>query len=62
MIAADCQHRHLQFALRDKLLIVDSVLRESRILSAEGIVDRVGTRIKRGIVLAGLLVDARRVG
>jgi hypothetical protein len=28
MIAANRQHRHLQFALGDELLIVDSVLRE----------------------------------
>ncbi|MGC2824735.1 MAG: hypothetical protein WA322_10935 [Pseudolabrys sp.] len=62
MIAANSQHRHLQFALGDELLIVDSVLRERGILSAEGVVDGVWTRIKRGIVVARLLVDPRRIG
>ena len=54
--------RHLQFALGDELLIVDSVLREGGVLSAEGVVDGVWTRIKRGIVVARLLVDPRRIG
>lgn len=62
MIAANRQHRQLQFALGDELLIVDSVLRERGILSAEGVVDGVWTRIKRGIVVARLLVDPRRIG
>jgi hypothetical protein len=40
VIAADRQHRHLQFALREELLIVDSVLRECGELPAQGVVDR----------------------
>jgi hypothetical protein len=47
---------------KHELLIVDSVLREGSKLSAEGVVDRVRKRVKRGVVVACLLVDARWVG
>jgi hypothetical protein len=62
MIAADRQHRHLQFSLRDELLIVNGVLREGTELSAKGIVDGTRTRIEPGIVVARPLIDSRRVG
>jgi hypothetical protein len=51
----------LSLPLRDELLIVDGVLREGSVLSAERVVDGVWPCVEPGIVVARLLVDARRI-
>src|SRR5262249_11878973 len=58
MIATDREHGKSQLALRHQLLIVDCVLRESGKLPAERIVNGAGASVQRGIVVAGLLVNA----
>jgi hypothetical protein len=40
VIAANRQHRHLQFALGDELLIVDSVLREGGVRASSDVGNR----------------------
>ena len=57
MVAADRQHWHGQFALRDKGFVVDGVLRKGRELIKRRM-HGAGPRIKPGVVLARRLVDA----
>ena len=58
MIAADRQHRHLQFPdLREHRLVVEGIVGEGRELAAERVVDGPRPCVQTGVVLPGLLVD-----
>lgn len=60
VISANGQHWDCQLALRDKFPIVDSVLGEGREL-LERVVDGVRRCVELCVVVAGLLVDRRRI-